>query len=466
MKTQQTSFAIIGMRETCAQCAVTIERALARLEGVVAAQVNFATERAIVVYHPGRVSLAQMVRVVQEEGFDLPLTRLVLSVEGLYFATCARTIERILSRSDSVVQVRANLPAQYVELDVLTERIHQNDYAHRLAALGLSVAQVPLHHAKRDLAIRAALMVALAFLSVLSAGAHAGWFEVGLLHAPLIVMLSAIIIAYGIAWRFYRVAFETALHYGEFDPSVVTALVATASLLVGLPLALITPQGIFTTVGFIISILLTTSWFIVRAASLWIGSHLRRSSAHNPSATQPTRSLNSSALHLRLNKKLGLPILASIVAAFGMFTLYLLILTVSQDFSHARQQASQDWFWVSSVALGFGIQIGLCVYLRLLVSTANILGVTAATGAGTTTSTLGMVACCAHHLTNLVPLVALTGASSLSSAIAFLNEWKYAFIALGLVVNVIGIVITLLTIRKSQTRLNMDKSPDYGCVGS
>lgn len=153
-------------------------------------------------------------------------------------------------------------------------------------------------------------------------------------------------------------------------------------------------------------------------------------------------------------KIIAFPILAGILASFAMFAVYILILSVFQDFSHALQQAGQDWLWVGLVASGFGVQIGLYVYLRLLVSAAKVLGATAATGAGTGTSTLGMVACCAHHLTDLAPLVALAGASSLSGAISFLNEWKYAFIALGLVVNALGIVITLRTIRQSRAHLN------------
>lgn len=151
---------------------------------------------------------------------------------------------------------------------------------------------------------------------------------------------------------------------------------------------------------------------------------------------------------------IAIPILVGILAAFAMFGMYVLILTVFQDFAHAMQQAGQDWLWVGLVALGFGAQIGLYVYLRLLVSAAKATGATVAASTGTGTSTLGMVACCAHHLTDLAPLVALTGASSLSGAIAFLNEWKYPFIALGLIVNAIGIVITVRTIQKSKAHLN------------
>lgn len=182
-----------------------------------------------------------------------------------------------------------------------------------------------------------------------------------------------------------------------------------------------------------------------------------------------TRSLNVAAPWARLNKEFVLPILAGVIAAFGMVGMYTLILTVFQDFTHAMQQARQDWLWVGLVALGFGLQIGLYVHLRLVVSATKTAGATAATGAGTTTSTLGMVACCAHHLTDLAPLVALTGASSLSGAISFLNEWKYAFIALGLMVNAIGILVTFRTVRQAHAHWHATaviKSFDAGLENS
>ncbi len=148
------------------------------------------------------------------------------------------------------------------------------------------------------------------------------------------------------------------------------------------------------------------------------------------------------------NKAIRWLMLVGILAALAMFGMYVLILTVFQDFSHAMQQAAQDWLWVGLVAAGFGAQIGLYAYLRMLVHAAQAVGAAVATGAGTGTATLGMVACCAHHLTDVAPLVALTGASGLSGAIAFLNEWKYPFIALGLAVNTVGILITFRTIRR------------------
>lgn len=56
--------------------ALTVERTLARLPGVVRAYVNPATETAYVVYRPGAVTEPDLVRAIREAGFDAePPTR-------------------------------------------------------------------------------------------------------------------------------------------------------------------------------------------------------------------------------------------------------------------------------------------------------------------------------------------------------------------------------------------------------
>ncbi len=153
-------------------------------------------------------------------------------------------------------------------------------------------------------------------------------------------------------------------------------------------------------------------------------------------------------------KRFVLPMILGVVAALAMVGLYLGILSALQSPAHAVEQLTTDRLWVGLVALGFGAQIGLYAYLRLVIHAARAAGATAMTGAGASTSTLGMLACCAHHLTDLAPLVSLTGASGLSGAIGFFTEWKYAFIALGLVMNGIGMLVTLRTLGHVQAHLN------------
>lgn len=72
--TAKLDLPIAGM--TCANCAMTIERSLKRLDGVVDASANFANEKATATYVPGVVSRADLVRAVEEAGYE------VIEVEG------------------------------------------------------------------------------------------------------------------------------------------------------------------------------------------------------------------------------------------------------------------------------------------------------------------------------------------------------------------------------------------------
>ena len=143
-----------------------------------------------------------------------------------------------------------------------------------------------------------------------------------------------------------------------------------------------------------------------------------------------------------------IPPLAGLVGALALVGVYLGILSALQSPGHALEQLSADRVWVGLVALGFGIQVGLYAHLRQMIDAMRAAGATAMTGAGTGTSTLGMVACCAHHITDVAPLLGVAGVSGLSGVATFLGEWKIPFIILGLVVNAIGIAITVRTIRK------------------
>ncbi len=148
------------------------------------------------------------------------------------------------------------------------------------------------------------------------------------------------------------------------------------------------------------------------------------------------------------------PPLSGLIGALALIALYLAILSLLQSPAHALEQLTQDWPWVGLVAAGFGTQVGLYVYLRQIIHTMKLAGTTALTGAGTGTSTLGMVACCAHHITDIAPLIGLTGVSGLSGVVSFLGTYKIPFILFGLAVNLVGIFVSLRTIRKQRAHLH------------
>ncbi|PZN12405.1 MAG: heavy metal translocating P-type ATPase [Bacillota bacterium] len=94
---------------TCAACANRIERGLKRLDGVVEATVNLATNRARVRFDPARVSAADMAARVRDLGYEVPLQQARLSIEGMTCASCVNRVEAALRKLPGVVDVSVNL---------------------------------------------------------------------------------------------------------------------------------------------------------------------------------------------------------------------------------------------------------------------------------------------------------------------------------------------------------------------
>ncbi len=58
---------------TCASCSARVEKKLSKLDGVVLANVNYATETASVAYDPGHVRVPDLVRTVETVGYTAAL---------------------------------------------------------------------------------------------------------------------------------------------------------------------------------------------------------------------------------------------------------------------------------------------------------------------------------------------------------------------------------------------------------
>lgn len=132
-----------------------------------------------------------------------------------------------------------------------------------------------------------------------------------------------------------------------------------------------------------------------------------------------------------------LPLATGLLAAAALVGLYLGIITVAQDWQHATSQLASDRWWVGAIVTGFGVQVGLFVYLRQLHRRAAAGGMALSTG----TSTAAMLACCAHHLSDVLPIIGVSGAA------VFLNEYKTSFLALGVAMNTLGVAYLLWKIR-------------------
>lgn len=132
-----------------------------------------------------------------------------------------------------------------------------------------------------------------------------------------------------------------------------------------------------------------------------------------------------------------LPGAAGLLAALALVGVYLGLVTWAQGFTHARQLLWDDRYFVAAIAGGFGLQAGLFVCVRRLSSLHGAGSAAAATATGTGTSSAAMVACCAHHVTDALPVLGLSGAA------LFLNDYRIPLMVLGLAVNAGGVAFML-----------------------
>jgi hypothetical protein len=116
---------------------------------------------------------------------------------------------------------------------------------------------------------------------------------------------------------------------------------------------------------------------------------------------------------------------------------YLALVTWAQGFSHARELIWDDRYFVAAIAGGFGLQVGLFVHLRRLLSARAKGSAGAATAAGTGTSTVAMLACCAHHVADALPVLGLSGVA------IFLNDYRLPVMVVGIAVNAAGVLFML-----------------------
>ncbi|MDO8474302.1 MAG: hypothetical protein Q7S62_02060 [bacterium] len=134
---------------------------------------------------------------------------------------------------------------------------------------------------------------------------------------------------------------------------------------------------------------------------------------------------------------------STIYGLIGMATLlavYFSVLSLISGWPYAIDQFGHFWYFIVSLAIGFGIQIGLYVYLKNLIrggyGSGKVLGVTG------TTSTAAMLSCCTHYIINLLPILGVAG------VVTFIAQYQVQLFWVGLLFNLGGIVYMVSRIIK------------------
>lgn len=115
----------------------------------------------------------------------------------------------------------------------------------------------------------------------------------------------------------------------------------------------------------------------------------------------------------------------------ALLAVYFSVVSLISGWPFALDQFSQFWYFIVSLAIGFGIQLGLYTYLKNAVHQKNAsVEILAISG---TTSTATMLSCCAHYLVNILPIIGATGIISL------IGQYQTELFLVGLAFNIGGI---------------------------
>jgi Cu+-exporting ATPase len=126
------------------------------------------------------------------------------------------------------------------------------------------------------------------------------------------------------------------------------------------------------------------------------------------------------------------PLAVGTLAFLIMLGIYFGVLTLVSGWDFTVSQFAQYWYYVLPLALGFGIQMGLYVYLRQRLAHHHTGGkVVVASGA---TSTGAMLACCTHYLANILPVIGAAG------AVTLVAQYQVELFWVGLAFNLGGII--------------------------
>lgn len=245
-KTQHLVLPITGM--TCANCVATVERNIKKLEGVRAASVNLASERASVEFDPFFVDQEQIVERIQRAGYGVATGEADLLLQRLSDDNDVRRLERALLMLDGITEVNANLATDRVRVRYIPTVVSQSEIRRAIKDAGFealeSTGQIEdVEREAREREIRRQrnlLILGLSFtvpLFLLSMLGDLGILPEAIVRADWyrwLMFTLATPVQFYVGWQYYDGAFK-ALRSRSANMDVLIAMGSSAAYFYSLP---------------------------------------------------------------------------------------------------------------------------------------------------------------------------------------------------------------------------------------
>jgi len=131
---------ITGM--SCASCAAKIEKGLSNIEGVSKTTVNFAAEKATVVFNPAQTELSLLIEKVKDLGYGARAEKAILPVQGMTCASCVNKVEKALGSVNGVIHASVNFATERATVEYVPDAVTIWDLKKAVQEAGYQVLEV------------------------------------------------------------------------------------------------------------------------------------------------------------------------------------------------------------------------------------------------------------------------------------------------------------------------------------
>ena len=256
MTEKQVTLPITGMH--CTNCSDTIARDLRKLDGVVTADVNYATERATVTFNASVLNENAIIERIKDSGYGVATGEIELPITGMHCANCAATVEKTLAEMrPSVVSATVNfatekakiayIPGQVTPTD-LTAAIEgagygvvESDSDQQLADAEQAARETEIHEQTRKFWIGVAFSLPLFIFSMARDFALLGALSDALWGYWLMLVLATPVQFY-VGWDYYTGGFK-ALRNGAANMDVLVAMGSSAAFFYSVPVTVALTLG-------------------------------------------------------------------------------------------------------------------------------------------------------------------------------------------------------------------------------
>jgi Cu+-exporting ATPase len=140
MGTKRLEMPVAGM--SCASCVVKVEKGLSKLRGVLDAKVNFATEKATVIFDPDQVQEKDFIQTIKELGYEAGVEKVTLPIQGMSCASCVEKVQTALRNVPGVIKADVNFATEKATVEYILGEVAVKDLSKAVEKAGYRMIEV------------------------------------------------------------------------------------------------------------------------------------------------------------------------------------------------------------------------------------------------------------------------------------------------------------------------------------